>query len=517
MKAGEKSLLKYLDGNDQEFVIPVFQRRYDWRIEQCKRLWEDLIRVIESDYTSHFFGSIVSVVSISPKITEYLIIDGQQRITSVSLMMAALCNLAIQGKLADGKGLADKIYNEYLIDPYLDGEEKFRLKLILQDRAVFNHIVDRDFDEMPEESNVWINYEYYVNQITKNSAMYSIEQIFGALRSLFIVDIQLTQGSDDPQLIFESLNSTGLALSEADKIRNLVLMNLPVAKQTAYYSKYWQKIEVNTNVDQSTVSDFVRDYLTTKLRRIPRADRVYFEFKDYSRSGKVELEQLLGDLLKYSKFYHTILTAEHASNDVQIALKLLLKLDNHVTFPYLLELFEDYENGILDIKNLAKVLRFLESMLFRRTICSVPTNALNKYFASLEKDIRKYPEWKTQYVEILFYVASRRQSSSRFPSDDEFRPALMTRDIYNMQARNKVYLLEELENMDNEKIVDLSSMLKDGKLTIEHIMPQTLTTEWKAALGTDYQVIHSDYLHTLGNLTLTAYNSKYSNHSFMDK
>lgn len=517
MKAGEKSLLKYLDGNDQEFVIPVFQRRYDWRIEQCKRLWEDLIRVIESDYTSHFFGSIVSVVSISPKITEYLIIDGQQRITSVSLMMAALCNLVSQGKLADEKGLADKIYNEYLIDPYLDGDEKFRLKLILQDRTVFNHIVDRDFDEMPEESNVWINYEYYVNQIAKNSEKYSIGQIFGALRSLFIVDIQLTQGSDDPQLIFESLNSTGLALSEADKIRNLVLMNLPVAKQTAYYSKYWQKIESNTNVEQSTVSDFVRDYLTTKLRRIPRADRVYFEFKDYSRSGKVELEELLGDLLKYSKYYHTILTAEHTNNDVQIALKLLLKLDNHVTFPYLLELFEDYENEILDIKSLAKVLRFLESMLFRRTICSVPTNALNKYFASLEKDIRKYPEWKAQYVEILYYVASRRQSSSRFPSDDEFRPALMTRDIYNMQARNKVYLLEELENMDNEKIVDLLSMLKDGKLTIEHIMPQTLTTDWKDALGTDYEAIHAVYLHTLGNLTLTAYNSKYSNHSFSDK
>ena len=162
-------------------------------------------------------------------------------------------------------------------------------------------------------------------------------------------------------------------------------------------------------------------------------------------------------------------------------------------------------------------MRFLESMLFRRTICSVPTNALNKYFASLEKDIRKYPEWKNQYVDILYYVASRRQSSSRFPSDEEFRQALMTRDIYNMQPRSKVYLLEELENMDNEKIVDLSSMLKDGKLTIEHIMPQTLSTEWKEALGTDYQVIHSDYLHTLGNLTLTAYNSKYSNHSFIDK
>jgi len=517
MKAGEKSLVKYLDGNDQEFVIPVFQRRYDWRIEQCKRLWEDLIRVIESDYTSHFFGSIVSVVTTSPKVTEYLIIDGQQRITSVSLLMAALCNLVSQGKLSDEKGLAEKIYNEYLIDPYVEGEDKFRLKLILQDRAVFNHIVDRDFDEMPEESNVWINYDFYVEQILKNMGKYSIDKIFGAIRSLFIVDIQLTQGSDDPQLIFESLNSTGLALSEGDKIRNLVLMNQPVKKQTEYYAKYWQKIEANTNVDKSTVSDFIRDYLTTKLRRIPRADRVYFEFKDYYQSGTVEIEPLLSDLLKFSKHYHTILTAKSSNQGIQNALELLLKLDNHVTIPYLLELFEDYENCIFDADCLINVLRFLESFLFRRTICSVQTNALNKYFASLEKEIMRYPVWKTQYYDVLIYVASKRQSSSRFPSDDEFRQALITRDLYNMQARNKVYLFEELENSDNEKIVDLLTLLKEGTLTIEHIMPQTLSKEWEKALGTDFQTTHVEYLHTLGNLTLTAYNSKYSNHTFVEK
>jgi len=517
MKAGEKSLVKYLDGNDQEFIIPVFQRRYDWRTEQCKRLWEDLLQVIDNNYKTHFFGSIVSVVTTSPKLTEYLIIDGQQRITTISLIMAAICNLVKDGKLSDDKGLVEKIYNEYLIDPYQQGDSKFRLKLITQDREVYNRIIDMDMDGIPEDSNVRINYDYFVGQILKNQNKYSVDQLFGAIRSLFIVDIQLTQGEDDPQLIFESLNSTGLALSEADKIRNLVLMNLPIKQQTEYYSKYWQKIEANTSIDKNSVSDYVRDFLTMKLRRIPRADRVYFEFKDYSQSGEIELGNLLCEMLKYSRYYHMILTAEHTHPGIQKALKMLLTLDNRVTFPYLLELFDDFDNEVFAADQMLLVLRFMESFLFRRTICSVPTNALNKYFASLEKDIRRYPEWKTKYAEVLFYIASKRHSSSRYPSDEEFLQELVTRDIYHMQARNKVYLLEELENYDEREIVDVSSLLKNGELTIEHIMPQTLTTIWENTLGNDFLAIHMELLHTLGNLTLSAYNSTYSNRPFLEK
>ena len=521
MKAGEKSLLKYLDGTDQEFVIPVYQRRYDWHIEQCKKLWDDLERVMKNGFVSHFFGSLVSVITPSPKKTEYLVIDGQQRITTVSLIMAAICNLIDQGEYPDPQGYKNKILNEYLIDPYDNDDDKYRLKLIQQDRGIYNKIIEHDFDDIPKGSTVWVNYEFFVNRLLANKAQYSVEQIFQAIRRLSIVDIQLEQGKDDPQLIFESLNSTGLALSEADKIRNLVLMNLPNKTQTEYYKKYWQKIEENTTIKndftKSSVSDFIRDYLTVKLRRIPRADQIYFDFKDYSRDFSEGLEILLQELLKYSKYYKILLSGIYQNKLVQNRLLSLLMLDNRVVFPYLMELLEDREANIISDESLAEVLFHLESFLFRRTICSVPTNALNKLFTTLEKDIRKHNEYSNEYLRVFDHEISRRQASSRFPGDEEFRQALLTRDIYNMQSRTKVYLLEELENIDNEKIVDLTSAIKNHDITIEHIMPQTLSDVWIEELGQNYQTVHEKWLHTLGNLTLTKYNSQYKNHRFIDK
>ena len=516
MKAGEKGLAELLEGNLKEFVIPVFQRRYDWRKEQCQRLWSDLENVITNGFYSHFFGSIVSVVNHEPKKIEYLIIDGQQRITTVSLLFAAVCNLASSKVLSDPKELAPLIHGSYLIDKFKD-DDNIRLRLNEQDYKAYTKIIRNDCDDKLEPCNVRFNYEYFVSQLTANKDVFTIDQLYQAIRSLSIVDIQLKQGEDDPQLIFESLNSTGLALSEADKIRNLVLMNLPYQKQKEYYAKFWQKIESHTSHNRMSVSDFARDFLTIMLRRIPRADQVYAEFKNYFIQTGPDTETVLSNMLRYSKYYQIILTCDHPDHKVAQALKALQRLENKVTYPYLMDLLDTANNLITSDESLARILRVLENFLFRRTICSVPTNALNKLFTVLEKEIERFSEWKAQYEAVFNFVLMNKQTSSRYPRDEEFIPSLMTRDIYNMHPRSKVYLLEELENFDSHHVVDVSGLLEKGEMTIEHIMPQTLTPSWQRSLEPNADEKHSKWLHTIGNLTLTAYNSKYSNRSFQEK
>lgn len=516
MKAGEKALAELIEGTLKEFVIPVFQRRYDWRKEQCQRLWNDLVNVVNAGFRQHFFGSIVSVINHEPKKIEYMIIDGQQRITTVSLLLAAICNLAHDKELGDPKGLAPLIFQSYLIDKFKD-DDNTRLRLNKQDYDAYYRIVNNDLSDPIEPCNVLFNYEFFVEQIKMNKNQITISDLHQAIRHLSIVDIQLKQGEDDPQLIFESLNSTGLALSEADKIRNLVLMNLPYQTQKDYYNKYWQKIESHVAHNQMTVSDFARDYLTIILRRTPRADQVYAEFKNYYLQTGPETEKVLSEMLKYSRYYQIIVTAKHDDPNTTKALKALQRLENKVTYPYLMELLDNVEEQIISVDSLTRVLRLIENFLFRRTICSVPTNALNKLFTILEKDVRRHHQWKSQYEAVFSYVLMNKLSSSRFPRDDEFQQALLTRDIYNMHARSKVYLLEELENFGTKNVVDVSGLIAEHMLTIEHIMPQTLTPAWSKSLEPNAEETHVRWLHTLGNLTLTAYNGEYSNRSYQEK
>ncbi len=517
MQAGDKRLVKFLEGNDIDFVIPVYQRSYDWQIEQCKRLWNDIKEIIKYK-RSHFFGSIVSVVTPSPQITEYMIIDGQQRLTTVSLLMASVCNLVANKDLEDPTDVVTKMKNEYLINKYRPYENKLRLKLIKKDRDVYDRIIENDANfEFSQSMNLYRNYKYFCDTLLAHKSIYDLDQYMFAIRQLFIVDIQLKAGEDDPQLIFESLNSTGLALSEADKIRNFVLMNLTSELQTNYYLKYWINIENNSVSARNGVSDFIRDYLTIQLRRIPRSDRVYFEFKEFVNQANQNIEEILKDLLKFSNFYRSLLTGKHSNPEISELIEVLNRLDNRVILPYLLELFGNRSDETINDNDVKSILRSLEVFLFRRAICNVPTNALNKLFAILEKDIRKYPEYKQNYANVFKYVLLEKQSSSRFPNDEEFISALSTRDVYNMQSKSKIYLLERLEDFNNKELIDLTKLLDKGELTIEHVMPQTLTPIWIEQLGDNAQEVHQRWLHTLGNLTLTAYNSSYKNFPFARK
>jgi len=509
MKAKEKRFLHFLEGSDKHFVIPVYQRNYDWKKEQCVQLFEDLIEISNTGRT-HFLGSIVSIYHDDGDDREYLIIDGQQRLTTLSLLLLAIYKLIDEGKV-DGTINKEQIRDEYLINKYSKDDKKIRLKPVKNDKKAFSSLFKLEEDYL-ENTNITLNYLYFYDRIQNNEI--TVDKIFFAIKQLVIVEIELKNGEDDPQLIFESLNSTGLDLTEADKVRNFVLMKEPSDIQEKFYTDYWNKIEYNTNF---TVSSFIRHYLTMKERIIPNKNKVYLYFKNYVQKNISNNEDLLKDLLKYSNLYKRIINAKIDGGKIDASLAKINRLESNVTYPFVLEILEDFENDIISQNDLVSILEIIVSFVFRRLICEVPTNALNKIFMVLGREIKKYKEFEEKYIEIFKRVITQKRYSQRFPENDEFSKRIVKKDIYNFKNKNKLFLLEQLENFENKERVDVENLVSSNELTIEHIMPQTLTPVWRESLGSNYNEIKEKHLHTLGNLTLTGYNSKYSNKPFLEK
>lgn len=510
MKANEKYLIRFLESSDTNFVIPVYQRNYDWKKDQCKQLYDDLVSMIKNNYKTHFFGTIVSIYNDSARSREYLIIDGQQRITTISILLLAIYNLIDSGRLKSDSIIKEKIMNQYLINQYSNEECKIKLKPIKEDRNAFEKLFSKD--ELIEESNITLNYNYFYERIILGEI--TIDELYSAVERLMIVEIELKNGEDDPQLIFESLNSTGLDLTDADKVRNFILMNKPSKKQEELYNNYWNKVEKNTNY---YVTQFIRDYLTMKENKIPNINKIYVSFKKYIEENNIDIEVCLKDMLKFSTYYRAIITSNTSVKAADIIIKNINKLEVTVSYPFLLEVFDDYKNNEINEQELVEILKIIESYVFRRIICKAPTNALNKVFMNLSKEIKRIENYKGNYLEIFKYILANKKSSQRFPSEDEFKLKFLECDVYSWKSKNKIYLLEQLENYDNNEKVDIENLINDKKLSIEHIMPQTLTLSWKNALGERYNEVYSKYIGTIGNLTLTGYNSTLSNKSFIEK
>lgn len=512
MNGNAQKLIKYMDGASKRFIIPVYQRNYDWKIEHCKQLYDDLVKVIRQNRKSHFFGSIVSVQSETGTMEEFLIIDGQQRLTTVSLLLLAIYHLVRSGQMvSQDKQLTDKILKKYLIDEYEPEEKRIKLKPIKNDQKAFNALFDKDEARIPD-SNLTINYQYFHDRIQCEEI--SIDELLDAICRLEIINISLNH-EDNPQLIFESLNSTGLDLSEGDKIRNYILMGLPNDQQVKYYEKYWNRIENYTDYD---VSSFVRDYLSVKQQSTPNVNSIYLTFKKYVEDeGNPGLELLLKDLLAYAKRYAILIKGGHVDERLNNCIYRLNRLSTSVTRPFLLEVLRLSESGGLGPDELVEIFQFTESYLVRRVICDLPTNALNKIFLLLHREIIRMDSSEKDYVEKFKYVLLSKKERARYPSDDEFAECMSTRNIYGMNAKNKLYLFERLENADTVETKDVWDHLDRGEYSIEHIMPQHLTAAWVTALGDNYEIIHTNWLHRLANLTLTAYNSRYSNSPFLDK
>lgn len=512
MNGNAQKLIKYLDGASKRFIIPVYQRNYDWKMEHCKQLYDDLVKIIRQNRKSHFFGSIVSVQSESGTMEEFLIIDGQQRLTTISLLLLAIYHLLSSGKMVSrDHQLTDKILKKYLIDEYEPEEKRIKLKPIKNDQKAFGILFDQDEEYIPD-SNLTINYRYFYDRIQHGEL--DIDELFDAICKLEIINISLNH-EDNPQLIFESLNSTGLNLSEGDKIRNYILMGLPNDQQTKFYEKYWNRIESYTNYD---VSSFVRDYLSIKQQSTPNMNSVYPTFKKYVEDAEVaDIEPLLKDLLEYAKRYAFLIKGGHSDERLNSCIYRLNRLSTSVTRPFLLEVIRLSESGALTADELIEVFHFTESYLFRRAICDLPTNALNKIFLLLHREIIRFDGDESHYVEKFKYALLSKRERTRFPSDEEFAECMSTRNIYGMNPKNKLYLFERLENSETSETKDVWGHLDRGEYSIEHIMPQHLTAAWIVSLGDNYEAIHTNWLHRLANLTLTAYNSRYSNSPFAEK
>lgn len=518
MKAEAMKLLDFIGkSQEKQFVIPIYQRVYSWEKEQCKQLWDDIIKTGGNDQIEgHFIGSIVFVHDgiYTTNYNELLIIDGQQRLTTITLLFIALRDHLNDEDEFLKKFSRQKIQNRYLINSDEKDDKKFKLILSESDKDTLLSLIDRNKRKPSEPSlKIMENFKLFEEWIRKNTD--KLETIFKGLDKLMVVEISLERGKDNPQLIFESLNSTGKDLTQTDLIRNYILMGLEPEAQKIFYEKYWRAMEEDfkQSKKQSKKEDlfnqFVRHYLTIKTRDIPNINKVYEAFKRYQQERGIETEVLLQDLQKYCGYFCQIVFKKETNKDLNKALGFLVDLEMDVIYPLLLELYSDYSEGVLSQKDFISIIYLIESYLVRRAVCGLGTNSLNKIFASFTKKINK-----DQYLEsIKAHFLSLETTKGKFPKDSEFKNLFITIDFYNL--KEKKYFLErlelELENFDTKEPVNTK------ECTIEHIMPQTLEEEWERDLGENFQAIHDKYLHTIGNLTLTGYNQKYSNNSFQEK
>ncbi len=506
MKADAIKLLDFIgkcQGN--QFVIPIYQRVYSWEKEQCKQLWDDIVKTGGNDkMDGHFIGSILYVLDgITHSNNALLIIDGQQRLTTITLLFIALRN-HWSDKRKD-------IEDHYLINSDKDGDKKFRLILSESDRDTLLSLIDKDRRKPSElSSKIMENFKLFEEWIRKNTNQ--LETIFKGLEKLMIVEIALEKGKDDPQLIFESMNSKGIELTQTDLIRNYIVMETEIEKQEGFYNKYWRAMEEEFKQNKKLFDRFVRHYLTIKTREIPNINKVYVALKDYWQKEGIGIEDLLKDLQKYCGYFCRIVFKKEPDKDLNKALGFLVDLEMDVIYPLLLELYSDYSDGVLSKDDFRRSIALIESYICRRAVCGLGTNSLNKVFPSFTKHIQKDEYFKS--LKAHFGSLTEKQ---RFPNNDEFKDRLITIDFYNKFKKKTKCFLERLENFDTKEPVDTKG------LTIEHIMPQELTEdtedteEWKRDLGENFQEIHNKYLHTIGNLTLTGYNSEYSNKSFQKK
>ncbi|WP_024422072.1 DUF262 and DUF1524 domain-containing protein [Helicobacter pylori] len=496
MEAKATPLLKFIKENQKnQLVIPIYQRLYSWEKEQCKELWDDIIKIGGNDkMDGHFIGSILYVLDgITHSDNALLIIDGQQRLTTITLLLTALRN-----HLSD-EVRRKEIENHYLINSDKDGDKKFRLILSESDKDTLLYLIDKD-RRKPSEPSLKIveNFKLFEEWVSNTD---KLETIFKGLEKLMIVEIALEKGKDDPQLIFESMNSKGIKLVQTDLIRNYIVMETEIEKQEDFYNKYWRAMEEDFKQNKKWFDRFVRHYLTIKTRA-PNINKVYVALKNYRQKEGIGIEDLLKDLQKYCRYFCQIVSKKEADKDLNKALGFLVDLEMDVIYPLLLELYSDYSDGVLSKDDFRRSIDLIESYICRRAVCGLDTNRLN--IASFARYIQKDEYFKS--LEAHFGYLTEKQ---RFPNNDEFKDCFITIDFYSFQKGE--YFFERLENFDRKERVYTHEYTK------EHIMPQKLTEEWEKDLGENFQEIHDKYLHTIGNLTLTGYNDKYSNKSFQEK
>lgn len=507
MQAKSANLLSVLKG-PRQFVIPIYQRTYSWQIAQCDKLLKDIIRISKDpSVPGHFIGSIVyfqeGIHAVSD-VPELLVIDGQQRLTTVSILIAAIADF-IKDNDVEIETSYTKLQNYYLLNAEEEGNLRYKLLLTRRDKETLIDLIKGIPAKEDHSQRVIENFIFFKDKLNTENVV----SIYNGVQRLFIVDVALEKDKDNPQLIFESLNSTGLDLSHADLIRNYILMGQETNLQNELYERYWYPMEQSYGNDYSTYFDwFMRDYLSVKTGSIPKIGMVYDSFKNYVQSANApdSIKEVVEDIYKYSNHYVNLVLHKEPDMELRTAFKSISKLKVDVSYPYFLPIYNDYADETISKAELLEIIHLIESYVFRRAICGIPTNSMNKTFATLYKSIQK-----DKYLESVKASFQLLESYKRFPANAEFEKEIITKDVYNFRSRN--YLLSKLENYKRKELVNVDNY------TIEHVLPQNqnLSQEWRTMLGEGWKNVQENYLHTIGNLTLTGYNSELSDRPFGQK
>lgn len=516
MKATEAKLLLFLKKSSQ-FIIPIYQRTYSWTEKECRQLWDDIVRAGSSDKIAvHFVGSIVYIEDGQSQVTHQaplLVIDGQQRLTTVTLLLAALAESVGEAVEPSDGFSRKKIRSYYLTNPEESGDRFFKLLLSQTDEGSLKAIVSST--EQPKESSLRVtgNFASFKDWIREGKV--DLATLCRGLAKLMVVDIVLSRNQDNPQLIFESMNSTGKELSQADLIRNFILMGLEPALQTRLYEQFWRPMEVDFGQEAygTHFDAFMRHYLTVKTGEIPNINAVYDAFKMHAHTSRPDttnedahVEALVRDIREYTRYFCAMALGKETDPELSRAFHDLRELKVDVAYPFLLDMYRDYAVGVLAKGDFVRSVRLVEAYVFRRAVSAIPTNSMNKTFAAFPKTLKKDRYLESVQAQFLLLPSYR-----RFPSDDEFEQEIQIRDLYNFRSRS--YWLRRLENFERKEPVSL------GDYTIEHILPQNedLSLPWQEALGPDWKRVQKTWLHRLGNLTLTGYNSEYGDRPFQEK
>ena len=498
-------LRDFIGTNKVLFRIPVYQRNYDWSESNCNRLLDDIYGIMQSG-DKHFLGTIVFMAAKSGgfALQEYIIIDGQQRLTTLMLILKALSVVA--------ESVGDDCYHEieeqYLHNKYCDEEFKVKLKPIKSDNNQFLLLLEDKIDEMDEDTHIYHNFMLCKERFERWAEKgINPSQVLDALTKLEIVEIVLTKGEDDPQVIFESINSTGLELSNADLIRNYLLMNAD--DQEKLYENYWLYIEktLRNKMDYSNLDTFFMQYIVYKTSKPVNSRQLYNSFVRLFKDSGYSQESILKELRYYAEIFGAfVYGSDKYSGRINKLLYRLRVLNQTTCYPFLLHVFDDYHQGVITEETVEKILQFILAYLLRRMVCGVPSNTLRGLFTYLYNRIFKVASNKQKYYETLNKFLFTVSSKDVIPSAAEFERALQKANIYGNNALCR-FLLLDIENGDGKEI------LQAENLTIEHIMPQTLSADWSHIRPEE----HEEYLHTLGNLSVTGYNSELSNKSFAEK
>jgi uncharacterized protein with ParB-like and HNH nuclease domain/predicted transport protein len=509
MEPGKGSIYDLLNGIKQ-YIVPVYQRKYSWlKDKQCERLWNDIVSMEKTGKRQHFVGSIVNISETHTPmgIQKYLVIDGQQRMTTLTLLMIALRDYLEEHPVDDVN--PDDLSAMLLKNDKQKEDNQYKLILNDTDKDVLIKLVDKaPIDDKYKESNLYKNYTFFLDKIANASIIPS--QIYESIAKLQIVSITLKrEDGDDPQLIFESLNSTGMDLSQSDLIRNFLLMGLSNDEQVNVYNNYWKPVEDSFPPEERSeaMDTFFRHYLMMKTMQFVKEEDVYETYKKFNYNSDLKsAKEFAEDIYSYGKCYTEMFYVSSPYQELNVVLGDMAKLKMDVQFPFLMYVYKDFKNDKLSLEDFKCILRMTEAYIVRRAICEIPTNSLNKTFITMKRSI-KYDD----YLNSLKMAFIKLDTYKKFPTDSEFKEAFLAKNIYKMRIAN--YLLVKLENYDNKEPIAFEGF------TIEHIMPQNkdLSQEWRDVLGTDWEEIHNTFLHRIGNLTLTRYNTEMSDKPFSEK